>query len=1030
MKRLSIVLILLGMVSIANGDMTLTVNGLEASMPVEVKADTDIIVAVAGQTDEQKESYSVTCEMGGKLEPLSEPNTSAEELMSDRYLFTFDDEELGLAMVNLTVGDVLDYQLVFFWIPDLYTALDNNAIFDPNMIMIQAAHTVIFGIDSDAIEMPEPEPEPEPEPNQPTTNPYANLKFKPRQEKEKVLITCPQIVKRSEFTIQDAYGKGRTFTTHDGSVALLDGNIVEVTSDITTNTLWTADNVYHVLNPIDVNNALLVIEPGTMVTFAVGTDAGIQIINGGALISRGTPSNEIVYTSDAAYPNYEDYYCPIYITETASLATQVKYSIVEWAYAGVVVLNRKLENNISDNYFVNCVFGIVEYGLDHTNITNNLFYSSGYGAIEVYLESITGGASSESSIFIQNNTCDYSPQWDGISVYGVPDVNDAGFVFLANNIVSNNGRYGLVLANGYMYANVYNTGYYNNYTNKNWEFDEDSPVILGTDPYEVGESGYAPICYINQQCSLVDGGFNYIQQTSMIGKTTATTGVPDSNVTDIGFHYCHWDYNNVGEGDYYPGDLDENLKVDFKDFAILANGWQTTYDINDLADMCKYWLIQGGPAQNIIPTFDQDPNDLTSDVSVTVSVSDNEITRVYILIDGEKYLQFGDIQENPTTYLETQYFRNGAHTVKIISQDANNMVYCSEAVDVNFNNPVSSLVMDESFIPGEDFHIMALGSGNYDISVYDIVNETTTYSDTSTGQINITISAASFPEEYGAYDFKMTPEGDTDNPLFNFLIRRKFGYAELYGTGAGAEAGGGNWVMKMVVSIGDKKLEKAKEKCWRAALRAGVKKGFAPGIIVPADGDGWFEFLGLALTFPQCKIWYHVGHGNYKTIWPWNPDRTFISSPSGKIFSYLKKDLDPVPPDYETVWGYEGCRSIVELGFAGTDELIWVQINACYSRRNLDFAIACGSDNDDPDDPIGDQVYIGWHDSARQLDILEKYNEFEYKYWEYLRQGYNLETAVDWASQEVHHGQRIKDNFKYFGVIDDQYARFKYPNIN
>lgn len=88
--------------------------------------------------------------MGGKLEPLSEPNTSAEEPTSDRYLFTFDDEELGLAMVNLTVGDILDYQLILFKIPD--------------------ANTVIFGIDSDAIEIPEPEPEPEPK-FQPTTTP-------------------------------------------------------------------------------------------------------------------------------------------------------------------------------------------------------------------------------------------------------------------------------------------------------------------------------------------------------------------------------------------------------------------------------------------------------------------------------------------------------------------------------------------------------------------------------------------------------------------------------------------------------------------------------------------------------------------------------------------------------------------------------------------------------------------------------------------------------------------------------------------
>jgi len=63
------------MVSVANAGLVLTVNGLDTSMPIEVKSDDDIIIAVTGQTDEQKESYSVTCEMGGKLEPLPEPNT-------------------------------------------------------------------------------------------------------------------------------------------------------------------------------------------------------------------------------------------------------------------------------------------------------------------------------------------------------------------------------------------------------------------------------------------------------------------------------------------------------------------------------------------------------------------------------------------------------------------------------------------------------------------------------------------------------------------------------------------------------------------------------------------------------------------------------------------------------------------------------------------------------------------------------------------------------------------------------------------
>jgi hypothetical protein len=761
-KTFLLTAIVLIMASVADAGLVLTVNGFDTSMPIDVKTDDDIIIAVAGQTDEQKESYSVTCEMGGKLTPLPEPNSLTEKPKEGDYLFTFEDEELGLAMVNLTVGDVLDYQLILFKIPD--------------------ANTIIFGIDSDAVQV-EPEPEPEPEPKlQPTTTPYSHLKIKPRQEKEKVLRICPQVVKRSELTIPDANDKGRTFSTHDGSVALSkDGGVIDVTSDITTNTLWTADNVYHVLNPIDVNNALLVIEPGTMVAFAAGTDAGIRIINGGALMSRGTPGNEIVYTSDATYPNYEDYYCPIYITETASLATQVKYSIVEWAYAGVVVLDRKLETNIENNYFVNCVFGVVEYGLDHTNITNNLFYGSGYGAIEIYM-----------------------------------------------------------------------------------------------------------------------------------------------------------------------------------------------------------------------------------------------------FVDGEKYLQYGDIQENPTVYLETQYFRNGSHTVKIISQDANNIVYCSEIVDVNFSNPVSLLIMDESFVPSEDFHIMALGSGDYDISVYDIVNETTSYSGISTGQINVTIPAAAFPEEYGAYDFKMAPQGDPDNPLFNFLIRRKFGYEDLYGSGA---KDGGDWIMKMVVSIGDKKLEKDKKKCWRAALRAGVKKGFSPGVVVPSDGDHWWECLSLALTFDHCKIWYHVGHGNYKTIWPWNPERTFISSPSGKIFSYLKKDYDPnhVPPNYEKVWGYENCHSIAELGQVDTDKMIWVQINACYSFRNPDFMQMIGTPNYDPLG-LGIQVYIGWHDSVLVHDILGAYNQFEYDYWKYLRQGYNLHDAVDYALPPV--GRTIiEQNFTWYGA-NGEYVWFRYPAIN
>lgn len=113
-KAFLLTVVVLIMASVANAGLVLTVNGLDTSMPIEVKADDDIIIAVAGQTDEQKESYSVTCEMGGKLTPLPEPNTLAEKPKEGDYLFTFEDEELGLAMINLTVGDILSTTSLFF----------------------------------------------------------------------------------------------------------------------------------------------------------------------------------------------------------------------------------------------------------------------------------------------------------------------------------------------------------------------------------------------------------------------------------------------------------------------------------------------------------------------------------------------------------------------------------------------------------------------------------------------------------------------------------------------------------------------------------------------------------------------------------------------------------------------------------------------------------------------------------------------------------------------------------------------------
>jgi len=135
-KTLTVVVVIFFTVSFANGNLTLTVNGLDASSSVEIAPEAAIIISVSGPGD-TNESYSVICETGGTLAALSEPNVLGEI----RYLFTRQDEGLGLAKVDLTVGEVLDYQLVFFLRPD--------------------ANTVVFGIDSDCVEYTPQQPAPQ-----------------------------------------------------------------------------------------------------------------------------------------------------------------------------------------------------------------------------------------------------------------------------------------------------------------------------------------------------------------------------------------------------------------------------------------------------------------------------------------------------------------------------------------------------------------------------------------------------------------------------------------------------------------------------------------------------------------------------------------------------------------------------------------------------------------------------------------------------------------------------------------------------
>ena len=208
---------------------------------------------------------------------------------------------------------------------------------------------------------------------------------------------------------------------------------VEVTSDITTNQIWTADNIYEIDRRTINIRALLVIEPGTEIHFLDGEHYSTQlrVNSGGTLISCGTPDNMIYYTS--GHSEYDLYDCAIVIEETASPATRIEYSKVELAEKGIVVNNNRLDNPIRNNAIYDNVYGIVEYGPKLTDIVNNLVSGIHGNGIEVHLASQGGVADANSHILIESNTCAcnyysgyYYDDGDGITIYGSAEPEDAG----------------------------------------------------------------------------------------------------------------------------------------------------------------------------------------------------------------------------------------------------------------------------------------------------------------------------------------------------------------------------------------------------------------------------------------------------------------------------------------------------------------------------------------------------------------------------------------------------------------------------
>jgi hypothetical protein len=803
-------------------------------------------------------------------------------------------------------------------------------------------------------------------------------------QRQKHLMRCPADSNSSRETFDKSEWAERfQVERDDSSQTLLDGepNIIEINSDITTNQIWTANNIYWVTVPINVQ-ALLVIEPNTVVMF--GDDYGyydcaLFVNNGGTLISKGTPDKPIIYTCDFLYPDWgyyweylpdygQYYFCPIYIEKTASPATTVTYSFIEGAVIGIATDNITLDHPIENNYLFGNLYGIGEYGTKHTDIRNNLCYYNYYSGIDVHLADVNGVGDANSVITIVNNTCD-TFQDNGITVHGVGNEGDAGLVMLINNIVSQSYVYGLNLVDGYMIGIVSNTGYYDNPANKNWEFEEDNPVIVTQNPFTTG-SGYFDLLYLNQNCPFINAGLEYVEETPLIGTTTDINNTPDSNKIDIGFHYPNWDYSNAGEGDYYAGDLDRNLIVDFRDFAILANGWRQTYDMNNLVEMCSNWLMIGGPAPNIQPVFNQDPNNFKGFVQISADIFDLNAYRLFILMDGEKYSEIFDFDE-PISGIQTDSFANGRHSFKIVRIENDGNVICSQPYDVNFNNEVSCIKVDSGYTSDKGYSFYAFGTAgeSYNAEIKDLINDSVIYTSDFNDNISIKAMPSVFTEPYHIYSVVVT---DDTTEIVNRVMGRKFNPNPTV-----VDAN-----VKMVVSIGSEDINNRDiGSIIPAVIKAADNQNLNPQYL-PYEDCTWENLSRLLKDYPNVTYWYHDSHGGFYVPVPLPSDpcnieqRTWIETKGcNRIFSKLAKDSWPnVPPDYRWLGIWEFCDSIAELGFESNPKLEYIRMNTCFSARYPDFAVAAGIINGEPYyDPLGDRIYVGWKDVSYTCDWYWKW---------------------------------------------------------
>ena len=752
--------------------------------------------------------------------------------------------------------------------------------------------------------------------------------------------------------------------------------VVQVNSDLNENTVWVKDKVYIINSNVNVSS-LLVIEPGTLLRY---TSSGcLRVPSNCVLIADGTPQDRIRFTSNESTPNWGDFFCAV-LFENALANSSISYCIVEYAFQGITTIDTRLVNPINHNVIRYCNGGIVEFGIQTTDIINNAIHTCYDDGIFVQTANLQAQNSNATHITIQGNTIDHY-QDNGIRIHGSPELEDAPTISLYNNIVSRCNVYGVCLLDGYMLAEIAATGYYANDlyggSNVNWSFEQIAPVYEYDYPYdnmengELREDSLAWLCLLpsSEFVKETNGVFAVSQFPWMVGTSCLYDQTIDTDVCSLGYHI-------------------------------------------------RYPEMIAGSSSGISITYPENNTIVSGDVDVSVQNSEG-VVEYYMFLDGQFIgLMLGeeDEEENKYCLLETFVYKNGTHRITVLALDANENLYFTEH-KVTFDNELTNLKSPDFYEEGVDYKVLGFLHPDVDplLRVYEGDSIIWTHELTN-NTLNVSIPHTVFSIIGMFYDIEVS---DMNQPLRNGPEPMNNDYKAWKGMVNVKKDVTTFQVAEWLMTFPSKRLAK---KGYNGRITGAIKCAVTHGkrfVILYGRNCSHWNVIFVLHNYPNLDTWYNFSHGNAyvprTTI-----QRTNIKLVDGTVYSYNKADL--IATGCSTS-GYVNLPGRIErnaktwwqpLHLFNNGKLKYIVMDSCKSARYNDLAQALGMYSAD-NWALRDQCYWGWENDGCATDVT-LYNTWMKEYWKSTEAGKTMEQAVLDATYSSGPSSHPSTNYKFQGM--------------